>query len=38
MTVKQSSLGFWYIFLGGDVIGGGTLDKQSAIKEMELLK
>tara|TARA_R110002012_G_scaffold289912_1_gene483281 strand:- start:504 stop:620 length:117 start_codon:yes stop_codon:yes gene_type:complete len=38
MTVNQSSLGFWYIFLGGDVIGGGTLDKQSAIEEMELLK
>ena len=38
MTVKQPSLGFWFVFLGGDVIGGGTLDKQSAIEEMELLK
>lgn len=38
MTVKQPSLGFWFIFLNGDVIGGGALDKQSAIEEMEMMQ
>ena len=38
MEVKQCQLGFWFVYLGGDPIGGGYLDKQSAIEEMELLK
>ncbi len=38
MTVKQSSFGFWFVFLNGEPISGGTLDKQSAIEEMELLR
>lgn len=38
MKIKQSSLGLWYIFLGGDVLTGGWITEQEAIKEMELLK
>ena len=38
MTVKQSTLGFWFVMLNGDPIGGGCLDKQSAIEEMEMMQ
>lgn len=38
MKIKQSSLGLWYIFLGGDVLTGGWLTKDEAIKEMEQYK
>ena len=38
MTVKQSSFGFWFIYLNDEPIGGGYLDKQSAIEEMEMMQ
>lgn len=38
MTVKQSTLGFWFVMLNGDPISGGTLDRQLAIKEMEMMR
>jgi hypothetical protein len=38
VEVKQSSFGFWFIYLNDEPISGGTLDKQAAIEEMELMK
>ncbi|AUR83681.1 TMhelix containing protein [Vibrio phage 1.038.O._10N.286.51.C2] len=38
MKIKQSSLGLWYIFLGGDVLTGGWLTEAEAINEMEQYK
>ena len=38
MEVKQCQLGFWFVYLSGDPIGGGCLDKQSAIEEMEMMQ
>ena len=38
MTVKQSTLGFWFVYLNGDPISGGTLDRQAAIEEMEMMR
>ena len=38
MKIKQSSLGLWYIFLGGDVLTGGWLTEDEAINEMEQYK
>lgn len=38
MTIEQNSFGFWFVMLDGDPIGGGYLDKQSAIEEMEMMQ
>ena len=38
ITTQQNSMGLWFVHLDGDVLTGGWLTENEAIKEMELLK
>ena len=35
ITTQQNSMGFWFVFLDGDVLTGGFLTEDEAINEME---
>lgn len=38
ITIQKNSMGFWFVYLDGDVLTGGWLSEQEAINEMEQYK